>query len=245
MSILLESLNQSKPSTGNSPDSGVPSVDDSHFDDEMLSDEWLLKKLQFWKIISAILLTALLVSWTVFYFYSSNTAKMVDQSVSEAENKEPSKTEADVSKVIVDQMSNDEEVKATNKPEIISSLTKEKYQPKKMEENNVLTPAEKNNSTVPVEKKLGGGSSWKKDIKTSEPVIEFDSLNEMEKQELPELEISSYAVSSNPAKSFVVLNGAFYGQGETIAPFLILISINKNGILLKYKGRMISKKYSL
>lgn len=262
MSILLESLNQSKPSTGNSQDGSVPSVDDSHFDDEMLSDEWLLKKLLVWKIISAILLAALLVSWTGFYLYSSTSVSKVDHPVLQAEqnatildsqelvstvdeNKEISKTGAEVSKVLAEQRSNDEDAGAANKSEILSSQTKEKYQPKKIEKSSIGPTAEQNKVIVSVEKKLTGDPAQQENMNKSEQVIEFDSLSEMEKQELPELEITSYAVSSNPEKSFVVLNGAFYGQGETISPFLVLISINKEGILLRYKGRMISKKYSL
>lgn len=253
MSILLESLNQSKSPTGNSPDNGVPSVDDSHFDDEMLSDEWLLKKLLFWKSISGILLLVLFASWTGFYFYSPISINKVaypvskfeenetipnsqEQLAKEVEHKESSKLEEDASSVFVDEQTNIENTEIENEPEKTSSQTKEKYQPKKIAKASVVAPAGENviESQAP-----------QNNLNQTDQVVEFGSLTEIEKQELPELEISSYAVSNNPEKSFVVLNGAFYGQGETIAPHLILISIDKEGIILRYKGKMIRKKYSL
>ena len=253
MSILLESLNQSKQSSVNSEDRGVPGVGDSHFDDEILSDEWLLKKVWYWKITSAALLLVLLVSWIGFYFYSPISENKVEHSISKVEentdvgdlqkqqdnrvgNKEISEAEENVGGSITEVKTNIEEAEVGNIAEKAVSKTKEKYQPKKIEKTSIVTSAEKN---------ITKSRAQQTNLNQNGQVIEFDSLTEIEKQELPELEISSYAVSSNPEKSFVVLNGAFYGQGETISPHLVLISIDKEGILIRYKGRMISKKYSL
>ncbi len=250
MSILLESLNQS---TDHTPNKGVPSVDDSHFDDEILSDEWILKKLFYWKIVSAILLLALLASWTSFYFYSPTSKDKLDHPISKLEeqtaspdtqkqrdntvgNEEISKLEKKISSdsVVVESTIGTTEI--ANKPLKSLDQTKQKYQPKKIE---------KSISNAPVEKSTAKNRLQQKDSSQNGQVTEFDTLTEIERQRLPELEIDSYAVSSNPDKSFVVLNGSFYGQGETIAPHLVLISIDKEGILVRYKGRLISKKYSL
>ena len=250
MSILLESLNQF---TDHSPNKGVPSVDDSHFDDEMLSDEWVLKKLFYWKIVSAILLVALLASWTSFYFYSPSFKNKLNHPISKLEEQAPvsetqkqqdntidnekvAKPEKEISSehVVAEKLIETAEV--ANAPQRTLDQLKQKYQPKKIE---------KSIGNAPVEKSIVKNKLQQKDLSQNGQVTEFDSLTEAERQELPELEISSYAVSSNPDKSFVVLNGSFYGQGEAIAPHLVLISIDKEGILVRYKGRLISKKYSL
>lgn len=256
MSILLESLNQSKNSDNSSSNNIVPRVEDSHFDDEILSDEWILKKLFAWKIISGLLFAVLLASWTMFYFYPN---KSVDQLQENAPNSEPqtfpatSKNQPVVttdieekseliskSKSIEESLAKREKITSKNVNDIEQPAEniKQKYQPKKLKSSTDVNQINKKQAKVTTTQATAPQ-------KETGQAVEFESLSEFEKQQLPELEISSYAVSSNADKSFVVLNGAFYGQGETIAPHLVLILIDKEGILIRYKGKLISKKYSL
>ncbi len=249
MSILLESLNQTKHSHDALSGNSVPSVNDTHFDDEMLSDEWLFKKIFFWKIISGLLLVVLLGSWVGFYFYSGNSKDKVDsqffkleqQNKMIAAKKLPDnmlETKLPSQKGInhkPQQVTDNKQADAIATDET-SAPIKEKYQPKK------IKPSNKPNG---FEKAIAKPLVTQNASHQATQVVEFESLSDAEKQELPELEISSYAVSSNTKKSFVVLNGAFYAQGETITPHLVLVSIEKEGILMRYKGRLISKKYSL
>ena len=251
MSILLESLKQPK-----TPDEGdVPSLADSHFDDEMLSDEWLLEKIKFWRLVAIglLILVAISSSFYLYYFLSTenkivqlqaeleliNTSKeAVKQTsvVSEKDNEASKLNEQDLTeKVNSSSVSNsiDSNSSVSN---ISVSNNKQKYQPTKQK---LIT--EKTASPVaPVQEKV-----HLKNVNLSSKPVEFESLSEQEKAEIPDLEINSYAVSSNEKKSFVVLNGSFYGQGETIAPYLVLVTIDKEGIVIRHKNKLIRKKYSI
>jgi len=220
MSILLESLNQSK----KSPNNEIPSLDDSHFDDDMLGDEWLLRKVMFWKVVSGLLLIALMASWILFYYFPKAVIELPE--------------------VHSDTGNQDKLVRSQPQPEkkiVVDAIEIERpmYQPKKIEKP-VIDNTEETGEPVRIVKSIDSN-----DLGKSNKVVEFESLPEPILREMPELEISSYAVSNNVKKSFVVLNGAFYGVGETIAPHLVLMSINKEGIVIKFKDQLISKKYSL
>ncbi|MBV1907875.1 MAG: general secretion pathway protein GspB [Kangiellaceae bacterium] len=253
MSILLESLNQSS----KAGEQGVPNLADNHFDDEILSDEWQLKKVKFWKMVSFFLVTVLIV--IVFFFYQVVT-QLSDQSVlilnlqnqtmnvraltdiNSGEQQVPAEPVNDTdikpeSNMKVEKLEANTigSVAATNQPE---KTLKRKYTPAKVTVNNreqsvqtVSTPQVKSMDSI--------GSDM------GAAITEFESLSVAEKQQMPELEISSYAVSSNSKKSFVVLNGAFYAQGEIIAPNLVLVSIEKESIVVQYYQQLIRKKYGL
>jgi len=256
MSILLESLNQSK----DEKNGDVPSVTDSHFEDEMLSDEWLLKKLKIWRLISVCLLICILISSSLFYYFivtsENKIAKLnqqLEQSLVKNETLLASRSKVDLTQEnnknsqgkLVQPRSETTPIEV-RVPEIENLPTQKiQYQPKKQVISEVVTP-QNTGDTI-----SSGSTNQQTAPSDSHQTIvpgkprEFESLSEAEKAELPDLEIASYAVSSNPQKSFVVLNGSFYGQGEIIAPHLVLVSINKEGIVIRYKERFISKKYSL
>lgn len=244
MSILLESLNQDNQSSNKNQSSEVPGVGDSHYDDEMFSDEWLLEKLKFWKIISGILVTALIISWVGFYSYSSRNIDIEVDSIVVSKDilLQEKQTVIDESKVMAFPVSKSQqaEIGQIENEQTENEQTKARYQPKKIEKVVSSTPSQSQSK-----KKSAFKNTTKKIMDSNKPPVEFESLSESEKTEFPELDISSYALSSNVDKSFVVLNGVFYGQGETIAPHLILVSIDKSGILIRYKGQLIRKKYDL
>ena len=63
MSILLESLSQKSTSSGES----VPDLSVTHFDDEMMGDDWLLQRLKYWKLFCLFLVLLLVASWVLFF----------------------------------------------------------------------------------------------------------------------------------------------------------------------------------
>ncbi len=259
MSILLESLRQTSDNKGNE----IPGVGDSHFDDEMLSDEWLLAKLRTWKLICALLALALLVTSIGWFMSATQTKSRSSEiqlpSVSEQSTKarelpaKPSQNQLPSKQPASQKEFGALEIKSSVEQQSKSQPVKQKYIPKKVEQpvrssstkntglaNNSpsqsSTPA-KSNSVVQTSKPIGSAAT--------DSVIDYESLSSQQQSDMPELEISSYAVSSNSKKSFVVLNGAFYGQGETIAPNLVLVSIEKESIVVRYFDQLIRKKYGL
>jgi len=236
MSILLESLKQSK-----TPDEGdVPSVADSHFDDEMLSDEWLLKKIRFWRLVAIALLIFVVTSSTFYIYYVLSTKDKIDQLQSEMELISRPELETKKTSTVGEKKEEATQIStqasSEKEQQITASNAKQKYKPTKQK----IIREKKVSSSSPVQESISSKSL----VPSSKP-IEFESLSEQERSEIPDLEINSYAVSSNANKSFVVLNGSFYGQGEIIAPHLVLVSIDKEGIVIKYKNKLIRKKYSI
>jgi len=273
MSILLESLNQPKKPS----DHDIPSVNDSHFDDEMLGDEWLLKKLKFWKMVSGLLLIVLVFSWVLLFFfpkaligihdshselvddtkqkgYKQNELKRESQAVESAVVEDVIVGNSVVENSVVESSVVESSVSEKNaaKNSAVEKLDlKEKsvYQPKKIQTSKTLTSKEnkqsKQSTQTSIDTKSETQAKNEVEFEANDKVIEFESLPEAIILKMPELEISSYAVSTNVKKSFVVLNGAFYGVGEMIAPHLVLVAIKQEGIIVKYNGQLISKKYNL
>lgn len=254
MSILLESLTQSGEDENNNLEKNVPNLDDSHFDDEMFSDESLLNKVKFWKILSIVSLICLTLSWAWFYYLTP----FANENENEIIQVQANPTSDKVTKVLTEKIAQPNETKQTNKAkqtnkdkqvqsnsatQSVNEAEVDSYQPKKR-----LPLVEHQSDTLNQTKKINQAHQLtrlkQRDTAAKESIIEFESLSEKTISEMPEFEISSYAVSSNAKKSFVVLNGAFYGEGELISPNMTLIKISQDYIVVKYKGQLIRKKYS-
>ncbi|PHS16888.1 MAG: hypothetical protein COA86_11555 [Kangiella sp.] len=260
MSILLDSLKQNKDDEG----IAVPSVHDSHFDDDMLNDDDLIRSNQLWKLISILLLIVLSISWIYFYLniprISDSLIKLSSKLIEEKPTKEQVKkltkqsvaetSEANKNKVGIIKPS---AVLANNKSnDDNDNLRNNQYQPKKRENlsdsfSRVNTSKENISNTNSIQKNEASQSISYIDFSnkpySSEDAIFYEELSTELLMNLPNLDIDSYAVSSNPKKSFIVLNGSFYGEGETIAPNLKLLSIDKKNVLFKYKNQLIKKNY--
>lgn len=72
MSILLETLNHQQREDKELPTS-LPNIYSSHYDDEMLGDEWLYKRVNQWRLVCLCLLLALIASWSYFWLASSGS----------------------------------------------------------------------------------------------------------------------------------------------------------------------------
>ena len=240
MSILLESLKQSE----QTEDHDIPSLSDSHFDDEMLSDEWLLTRVKFWKFAAFGILSLLFIVLIAGYIYwpkikieptqvlSSAAIPKVAASSSVSSSRDIRQTQQTLStkQLTGSSLSNDSQDQQIAK-----------YQPTIVESQPAVQGSEELLSS---EYPAGKLSSNPSNVQSNIPV-NYESLSEQEKRNFPELSVNSFAVSSNPAKSFVVLNGAFYSTGEIIAPHLKLVLIDKDGIVVKHKNRLIRIKQSV
>ncbi|MDQ7048672.1 MAG: general secretion pathway protein GspB [Enterobacterales bacterium] len=228
MSILLESLEQK----GNLADDGIPNLGDSHFDDEMLSDEWLLEKIKLWQQIASALAFLLLISWGYFFLSLASVDKQLDLKViSNSEPKLPvnasQKSNLQTRELAdpADQLSKQNQLPKSQQ----AGANKVSYKPQKISKNAVSPESNnrlKNNQRGNKKSKL-----------ESTKLISLDSAG------LPEINISSYAISDNVKKSVVVINGQFYSQGEFVMPGVKLIAIKKEGILLEHNGQLELKKY--
>jgi len=255
VSILLDSLKQKQ----DDERIVVPTVHDSHFDDEMLNDDELIKSNRLWKLISIFLFIALSISWIYFYLdVSRNNETPTNISTQLTESKSVNQQSYKLSKPNIKEVTDVEvnSLEVNQKPaqlindESSDGINKSKnnqYKPqKRVVAEDSSTPT--NYSMVKtVQKKEPSQSDSNNDLSndfsSSEDVIFYEELSTELLMELPNLEIGSYAVSSNSKKSFIVLNGSFYGVGETIAPNLSLLSIDKKSALFKYKSHLIKKKY--
>ncbi len=255
MSILLESLNQAK----TQDETHVPTIADSHFDDEMLSDEWLLSRVKFWKMTAIALATVLFLVLVTAYLlwpnFSGDTEYSVKQTISIektttpkiVKSQEPTEVQIDlktetlskVEEVLTDsQLKSNLNVTANRGSSETSRNPREKYQPKIIKQETTSRAVQNR------VKYISSPNQGQTELAITDTPVNFESLSVEEQQRFPELKINSYAVSSNPSKSFVVLNDIFYAQGETIAPHLVLVAIDNNSIILNYKNKLIRKKYA-
>ena len=236
MSILLDSLEKNKQGVKDD----VPSVYDSHFDEEMLNDDSLINSIKIWKMISLILLMVLVFSWLFFVFSFQSAVHNIEHSDSasiiiKTENESPIVKEVEIENATVEL-----DVSQNGSKAEIKSMDKQVYQPKKREvsRSDDISKKIEIGTNKPAVKSLDQVSRY-----DEKDVVYYEDLSTSLLSELPSIEINSYAVSSNTKKSFVVINGSFYGVGEVISPYLKIVEIDKKGILLEYKGRFIRKRH--
>jgi len=230
MSILLESLQQKD----NQADASVPNLGDSHYDDDMLSDEWLLAKVKHWQQISLLLVLVLATSWSYFLLSEKvpeNSQSKIEKTISSDINHNHS-NQNKASKLDSQADLTTENPPATEKKSSQSKaleLNRVNYKPQKIESN-------------PTAIKQQNSAQQKLQVAVKHSLSE-SKIAANQTDELPELKISSYAISSNPKKSVVVINGRFYSQGDTIAPTVKLIAIKKDGILIEQNSMLELIKY--
>ncbi|MGB0495102.1 MAG: general secretion pathway protein GspB [Kangiellaceae bacterium] len=239
MSILLDSLKQPK----NKEAINVPSVHDSHFDDDMLNDDKLIKSKRFWKIMSFLLLLALIVSWTYVFFAFSKTTPL-ETSISKSEKVERDKVET----FQQENSENNNEAIENNQNKIVEEKSiqverNKQYAPQKRESVKSAVTSQQIVFSTPKQEKENENNVPPKTAAKANDAVYYEELPTEILMELPSLDISSYAVSSNTKKSFIVLNGSFFGIGDVVAANLQLLSIDKQDALFQYKNTLFRKKY--
>ncbi len=237
----------------------VPSVHDSHFDDEMLNDNELIKSNQFWKLTSVFLFITLSISWIYFYLdISKNTEITTNISARLTESKSANEQSNKLSKLNKKEVTDVEasHIELNRKPaQLVNDESSDggdksrnnQYQPQKriVAEDSFarINYGTKNTAQQNKSKLSNGNNNFSNKSYSSEDAIFYEELSTALLLDLPNLEIDSYAISSNPKKSFIVLNGSFYSEGETISANLKLLSIDKKNALFKYKNQLIKKNY--
>ena len=76
--------------------------------------------------------------------------------------------------------------------------------------------------------------------KYREKIIDFYSLPETTKRQLPTITISAHIYSSNPLQRSIVINNNFLEEGEYIMDNLILHEITSGGAIFNFNGTLFS-----
>ena len=256
MSILLESLN--KESTPEQQK--VPDLHASHFDDDMLGDEWLLKRIRAWQIVTAILFVSLVISWSYFLFvdrdarslngtsngfasgtgaeHSSNKKEVMIEKSSPKQSALTNNDSSPERGTEVTVQVNDNQDISEIPENVASNKNKQVYKPQKRKNTQPDQFSSANNvqptiSSKAQDEKIPANNS------TSGAAILFDELSIELQQQFPQLSINSYVVADNPGDSFVILDGAFYKINQIITPDLILRGITNEHIVLEYRSYLV------
>lgn len=233
MSILLESLDE-QPTKKNGD---VPNIHESHFNDELLGDEWLLQRIKKWKIISAILFTMLILNWLamagyfIYFFQKEISLPVVEQKNATDIQVLPITSNAN-SLINKNKLS----IEQTNLDNTVNNqkLIKEEYTPQK---RNIVNTSEKKEND-----KVNKNNQVTKPAKNSEnktAVLSVDDLPQDLKSKFPVLKIDSYVVADKKEESFVILDGSFYSINQVISPNLILREIDKDKIIVEFHSQRV------
>lgn len=253
MSILLDSLSQQNKTNENAEgfntqNPAVPNLDVSHFDDEMLGDEWIIKRANQWKLVALMTIGLLVLSWGYFLYYEK-TDDNQNKSEASSSSVSPSVIKPESTKIL----GNQEVVKSTLKQNKIESLQKNNFvknqndsvesfsmvsQIKKQQykpEKRIVTASNKSDSNK--ENELSTKAI--KVTKITEPAVFLEELSLQEQEDFPEIKIDSYIISDKPQESFVILDNKFYKMNQLISTDLILREITKENILLEYQSKLV------
>lgn len=241
MSILLESLNKEPSSQTNQ----VPDIHDSHFDDDMLGDEWLLRRVKIWQVVSLSLVVLLVISGFVFYNKISQE-KLLSEKLT-AENSELKsqldkalqtsesvaiQENVEISPPVVQE--NTSPIKQNLSAEDVTASSKQQYIPKKREVVEApIKTVSKNISDKPATPEIKSNNTSQGSVLTKE------ELSEDLREQFPNIQINSFVVADNPQDSFVILDGSFYKVNQVIAPDLILREISKEYILVEFHTQLV------
>ena len=253
MSILLESLSQQNASN----ESEVPDLSDNHFDDELLGDEWLIKRVKIWRVIAIALFVLLIASWLFFYQQMNSVPRSQNSSnqilAHFANQDSASATERVESKTTNNQSSSSQRKPAdspvlTEQTELTvaqQNVTEKKvYKPQKRENTQSKTINSAQASTTgnsgSIQKKESAPASQTVAETSLGATLSVQELSEDLRNQFPNIEINSFVVAEDPEDSFVILDGSFYKMNQVIAPNLILREIGKDAIVVEFKGQKVS-----
>ncbi len=258
MSILLESLSQQE----HEQNRELPDIHSSHFDDDMLGDEWIIKKMQRWRLLSIVLIVSLAASWLFFIFGNSfshiennrqaevdfNEKETIVNKVTDASemlNKEPAeRVDAQIDTLDVSPVTTgDAHIKSAPQQLTTSNQNqikqdKIRYVPQK--KNLLETERETEESELSVKpNSIGGGTQVNGNHQVIGGVIDREELSFELQQKFPQIVISSYVVASNPEESFIILDGSFYQIDQRIAPDLILRGIEQDHVIVEFHSYLV------
>lgn len=240
---------------------------DSHFDDELLGDEWLIKRTRLWQLASGCLFILLVASWVYFYnqFNDDKTPQSVDLEQSlqadsltqkyiqpETVRQETLTSSSTVSdpqaspKSQAELGNNNYQSTESNRQQTGVSTYSEKkvYKPQKRlppvtrnEQPAQRSLLDQKNSNVVSSPKPRNSQARSN---TSNATLSLEELPQDLRSQFPNIEINSFVVAENPQDSFVILDGSFYKINQVIAVDLVLREIGKDAIVVEFKGQKVS-----
>ncbi|MCW8876768.1 MAG: hypothetical protein OQK51_06890 [Kangiellaceae bacterium] len=263
MSILLESLSQKEETASPDKKDDVPGLHSTHFDDEMLDDEWLLRKLKMWRLVSIASVILLTVSWIYFIFNWSTSEQIVSDNITESnirqqkqatpenkpltkeiastENGAAQKTEVEKESVRPNNLTSQE-------TEVVPGAIdkREVYQPKKREAKLHSQP--QHQSQTRKDKPSGTVSVSAENItnlaNNQRATFLLEELPSSIQQDFPELTLGSYVIADEKDKSFIILNSSFYKVNQVIAPEMVLRDITQQHILVEFRSYLVKIPHS-
>jgi hypothetical protein len=257
MSILLESLSgKHKQQTSAEEPLQVPDISVAHYDDELLGDEWLIRRVKFWQRLSFALALVLLISWSYFGFnsFTHQPQLTVTQPVDTDDNNQAAlnanqlATQGGLNQQTQPVVPNQSPAlvaptKQTQlKPnERIATSHKQVYTPQKQASSKPQSKSQSKPEDLNVNDKAVNAKT-KKSGKLNTPIFRDELPVELQ-AELPELKVDSFVVADNQKDSFVILDGAFYTVNQVIAPQLILRDIQAQHLIVEFKSYLVKISY--
>ena len=248
MSILLESLSQdNKP-----PNNNVPDIHSTHFDDEMLGDEWLIKRVKVWRLASAVLLIVLVASWLFFYLQLSSSSFQAETVghealiVTDVPKKQQQLVESSVvenqpvlEEKLLEEQRPIEKASPNSKMVNKNEFTMQNYAPQKRENSSKSVSAADVNISSPSVKSVAASKVKSGDNSAVGTALLVNELSEDLQSKFPKIEINSYVVADSAKDSFVILDGGFYKIDQVIAPDLILRKIANQEIVVEFHSQLV------
>ncbi|WP_444995466.1 hypothetical protein [Aliikangiella sp. IMCC44359] len=245
MSILLESLTQKSNSGDTATEQEkVPDIHAAHFDDELMGDDWLRRRLKVWQLLSAALSVALITSWVFFYFLQVDEPPVVKASIVDKAQANTDDEIKSTQKINTTNTNIENDAQVNGSDVIVSdttddnSINKSIYKPTKRTKPAPSSVSQKPASTNPMTA-VENVSKVDAQTKKNMPVITQAELSDELKSQFPNLVIDSYVVAATPADSFVILDGSFYKLNQVIAPDLILRDISKQHIVVEFHSQLV------
>ncbi|MGX5202840.1 general secretion pathway protein GspB [Aliikangiella sp. IMCC44632] len=251
MSILLESLSGKKNSEpARQQDLEVPDISVAHYDDELLGDEWLIRKVQFWQRACIFLVVITLFSWGYLGFYmATNDATPVSSQLAQpALQKATVQAESKVNLTATTVPSNGSQT-FSSKPQVEvksnlqSPLKVANEEPSKLSytpQKQVVSKPQKTSDPATPVKKLAAKPSRNN---AADVALSIQALPAELQAQLPDLKVDSFVVADNQKDSFVILDGAFYTVNQVIAPELILREIKAQHLIVEFKSQRVKIPY--
>ncbi|WP_196139523.1 general secretion pathway protein GspB [Aliikangiella sp. G2MR2-5] len=254
MSILLESLDKNNRQDHDE----LPQLQATHFDDDMLGDDWLVARLNRWKFVAVACIALLILSWSFFTYQwlQHNDQGAYDSSLQLAKENEVLVAKKSTNESALSNIQALPEDKASQSNErqpsedvkdlvaIDSAEQADKmqvYKPQKRQ-SKVETKTTQVNKNQTQADQISKGTSSELPVKqstASRPKVFREELPPELKASFPEINIGSYVVADDPEKSFVILDGSFYKINQVIAPQMILREIGQKEIVVEFHQYMV------
>lgn len=247
MSILLDHLSQQqkdseKNANNNIAQHGLPDLAVSHFDDELLGDEWLMRRAKNWRLIAFILALLLIFSWSWFayYFFKADLEQKeaeqqkTEQQTANQKNSDqqsllaPPESEKN-SQMVEASSSNVEKAPNSNRqqPAIKKAFKPEKRPAKSIENSHRSNSPAKQPQFV------------EKSASQKQTLVLLEELSSEEQQDFSQVNINSYVISDDADKSFIIMDDQLFRVNQRVTEKLVLRGITAEHIIFEYQSKLV------